>query len=112
MTKLVLDLNKNVEENAEVYFNKAKKIKKKLEGAKEAAKIFVDQLDSDKDRVGLVQFHTVASLREHLTNDFADVKSSINLLSGGGWTNIGDGIDYSTDEYDYDGRGGNRNLPV
>jgi len=36
MAKLILDLNKNVEENAEVYFNKAKKIKKKLEGAKEA----------------------------------------------------------------------------
>jgi len=36
MVKIILDLNKNVEENAEVYFNKAKKIKKKLEGAKEA----------------------------------------------------------------------------
>ena len=36
MAKLTFDLNKNVEENAEVYFNKAKKIKKKLEGAKEA----------------------------------------------------------------------------
>jgi len=32
----MLDLNKNVEENAEVYFNKAKKVKKKLGGAKEA----------------------------------------------------------------------------
>ncbi len=36
MTKLTLDLNKNLEENAEVYFNKAKKIKKKLGGAREA----------------------------------------------------------------------------
>jgi predicted ribosome quality control (RQC) complex YloA/Tae2 family protein len=36
MAKLILDLNKNVEENAETYFNKAKKIKKKLAGAKEA----------------------------------------------------------------------------
>jgi len=36
MAKINLDLNKNVEGNAEIYFNKAKKIKKKLEGAKEA----------------------------------------------------------------------------
>lgn len=33
MTKLNLEINKTVEENAEVYFNKAKKMKKKLEGA-------------------------------------------------------------------------------
>jgi hypothetical protein len=78
----------------------------KLEGAKEAAKIFVDQLDSEKDRVGLVTFHTVANLEEHLTHNFDDVKSRIDIISGGGWTNIGDGIDYSTDEYEYDGRGG------
>ena len=36
MVKITLDLNKGIEENAEVYFNKAKKIKKKLAGAKEA----------------------------------------------------------------------------
>ena len=36
MVNITLDLNKNIEENAEVYFNKAKKIKKKLEGAKTA----------------------------------------------------------------------------
>ena len=36
MTKLVLDVTKSVEENASVYFDKAKKLKKKIEGAKEA----------------------------------------------------------------------------
>ncbi|MBL7054422.1 DUF814 domain-containing protein [Candidatus Woesearchaeota archaeon] len=36
MVKITLDLNKNLEGNAEVYYNKAKKIKKKLQGAKEA----------------------------------------------------------------------------
>ena len=33
MTKLVLDLTKSIDQNASVYFEKAKKIKKKIEGA-------------------------------------------------------------------------------
>ena len=36
MTKLVLDLTKNIDENAAVYFEKAKKIKKKILGAEKA----------------------------------------------------------------------------
>ncbi len=38
MAKLVLDLTKNIDENASVYFEKAKKIKKKIEGAEIALK--------------------------------------------------------------------------
>ena len=36
MTRLVLDITKNVEKNAALYFEKAKKIKKKIEGAQRA----------------------------------------------------------------------------
>src|SRR3989338_1056063 len=36
MLRLVLDLKKSVEENASDYFEKAKKIKKKIKGAEEA----------------------------------------------------------------------------
>lgn len=36
MTEVVLDINKSVEENASDYYESAKKIKKKIEGAKEA----------------------------------------------------------------------------
>lgn len=36
MTKLVLDLTKNIDENSAVYFEKAKKIKRKIEGAEKA----------------------------------------------------------------------------
>jgi len=36
MTKLVLHLNKSLEENASMYFDSSKKIKKKIAGAKEA----------------------------------------------------------------------------
>jgi len=38
MAKLVLDLNKSLEENASGYYDSAKKLKKKLVGAKEAIK--------------------------------------------------------------------------
>ncbi len=36
MTKLILDLTKSIDKNAAVYFEKAKKIKKKIEGAEKA----------------------------------------------------------------------------
>ena len=34
--EIILDIKKSIEENASIYFEKAKKIKKKLQGAKEA----------------------------------------------------------------------------
>jgi predicted ribosome quality control (RQC) complex YloA/Tae2 family protein len=36
MTRIILDLNKNLEQNAEIYFEKAKKAKKKINGAESA----------------------------------------------------------------------------
>ena len=44
MARLVLDLKKTVEENASDYFEKAKKIKKKIAGAEEAIKKSVKKL--------------------------------------------------------------------
>jgi predicted ribosome quality control (RQC) complex YloA/Tae2 family protein len=44
MTKLVLDLKKSVEENASDYFEKAKKIKKKIKGAEEALQKNIEKL--------------------------------------------------------------------
>ena len=78
--------------------------KTKLYGTKQAAKIFIDQLNSSRDRVGLVTFNTNAYLKAHLTSDFASVKSQIEGLSAGGYTNIGDGISYGTQEFDDYGR--------
>jgi len=39
MTRITLDINKSIEQNAALYYDKAKKIKKKIEGAKEALEI-------------------------------------------------------------------------
>lgn len=44
MAKLTLDLNKSLGENASVYFDKSKKIKKKLQGAEKALKKSLKQL--------------------------------------------------------------------
>lgn len=48
MTKVTINLNKNVEENAEEYFLKAKKARKKLEGAKKALAISLDKLKKEQ----------------------------------------------------------------
>jgi predicted ribosome quality control (RQC) complex YloA/Tae2 family protein len=44
MPLIELDLNKTVEQNASIYFDKSKKMKKKAEGAKEALKIHEKKL--------------------------------------------------------------------
>src|SRR3989338_1378632 len=45
MAKLTLDLTKSVEENASDYFEKAKKIKKKIKGAEDALKQHIRKLN-------------------------------------------------------------------
>ena len=56
MTKLTLDLKKSIDENAAVYFEKAKKIKKKIEGAEAALKENLKklkELESKKEKLQL-----------------------------------------------------------
>ena len=51
MTKLILDLTKSIDENAAVYFEKAKKAKKKIEGAEKALDENIKKLaDLEKKR--------------------------------------------------------------
>jgi len=45
MTKITFDIKKSIEQNAAVYFEKAKKARKKLEGAKKAFKKSQDKLN-------------------------------------------------------------------
>lgn len=76
----------------------------KLEAAKEAAKMYIDCLNSTMDRVGVVSFSTTATLRCGLTYNFTEAKSRIDELSAGGWTNIGDGVYKANDEFEVNGR--------
>src|SRR3989338_3050496 len=58
MTRLTLDLTKGIEENAAVYFEKAKKIKKKIEGAEAALNENLKklrQLEEKRDKFALEQ---------------------------------------------------------
>lgn len=84
----------------------------KIDGTKQAAKMFIDQLNSSRDRVGLVTFSTEATLRTHLTNDFAKVKSDIDNLYPNGYTDIGDGISNATGEFNLNGRRDNNTVWV
>ncbi|MCO6452946.1 MAG: VWA domain-containing protein, partial [Caldilineales bacterium] len=63
-----------------------------ISDTKAAAKLLVDQLDSSMDRVGLVDYYEWATLKHSLSSNFGSVKSSIDNISVGGWTNIADGI--------------------
>ncbi len=69
-----------------------------MNSVKTAAKYFVDLLDSSKDKAGLVSFATTASLDQSLTADFSLLKNAIDSLNPYGWTNIGQGIEFATDE--------------
>jgi len=64
----------------------------KLSAAKNAAKTFVDQLNSSYDRSGLVSFNDHATLDQPLTFVQQDVKDEIDDMTAGGYTAIGDGI--------------------
>ena len=50
MAKITLDIKKSIEQNAAVYFEKAKKSRKKLEGAKKAFKKTQDKLKSINEK--------------------------------------------------------------
>ena len=56
MARLVLDLTKSIDENAAVYFEKAKKIKKKIEGAEKALSESLkklQELEAKKEKIAL-----------------------------------------------------------
>jgi hypothetical protein len=77
----------------------------KLTAAKQAAKDFVDLLDSSKDRVGLVSYSDSANLNQGLTSNFAAVKSAIDgVVSTSGYTNIGAAINTANQELTTNGR--------
>ncbi len=60
----------------------------RMSQAKSSAKTFVDQMNSARDRVGLVSFSSTTSLDQSLTNNFAGVKTKIDALSANGATQL------------------------
>lgn len=65
----------------------------KLANAKAAAKAFLDAIDLDESRVGLVAFNHVAGIPSPLSSDREAIGERIDWLSPGGQTNISGAID-------------------
>jgi uncharacterized protein YkwD/Mg-chelatase subunit ChlD len=84
---VVIDSSASMIENLQLF------TASKLDAAKEAAQVFVDQLSPELDQVGVVKFDSVASLEDELTNDPTRSKESIEGIAvTGSGTNIAAGI--------------------
>lgn len=69
----------------------------KFGNAQNASKIFLDQMDSNFEKVGLVAFDRRAVIQGGLTTNYTQLKSEIDNLSRDGWgTDIAGGIKNAT----------------
>jgi uncharacterized protein YegL len=69
-----------------------------LDDAKEANKVFIDELSLPPDQVGVVSFASTASLDHQLSVDDQSIKSAIEGLVGSGVTYLADGINTAQNE--------------
>ncbi|MBD3318761.1 DUF814 domain-containing protein [Candidatus Woesearchaeota archaeon] len=88
MTRIILDIKKNLEENASIYFDRAKKAKKKIKGVEEALKRFAQQqqtLEKKQDEYAKEQ-RTKAQPKQlqHWYEKFRWIRTSQGLLCIGG----------------------------
>lgn len=87
MTQLILDLNKSVEENASDYYEKAKKIKKKIEGAKGALSkslLRLKKLEKEDAKEKEKQVKTIIKRKKEWYENFRWFVSSEGFLVIGG----------------------------
>jgi len=87
MPRLVLDLKKSIEENASDYFEKAKKMKKKIKGAEEALQdsIKKQDLEAKKEKLALEEKENkVVERKKEWYEKFRWFKSSDGFLVIGG----------------------------
>lgn len=76
----------------------------RMNAAKAAASTFIDQMDPDRDRVGLVSFSSDARLDASLTNDKATLESKIDGLTPTGATNMREAFYKAISHLDNNGR--------
>jgi hypothetical protein len=86
----------------------------RIEVAKDAAKSFVENLDTTLDRVGLVTFETNVVLSSGLTNNFGLIKGKINSLDAveGGQTNTEAAIISAREELNNFGRDSSKKVMI
>jgi uncharacterized protein YegL len=73
-------------------------LRSKLESAKEAAKVLVNQMKPQTAQVAIVQFDTYAQLIHPLSSDFNAIKNSISAISVGSDTTLHDGLEKGWEE--------------
>ncbi|MBU89898.1 hypothetical protein CMO94_00020 [Candidatus Woesearchaeota archaeon] len=87
MTRLVLDLKKSIEENASDYFEKAKKMKKKIKGAEEALQKNIKklkELEEKKDKLAAEEEEKLPERKKEWYEKFRWFISSKGFLVLGG----------------------------
>lgn len=80
----------------------------KLENAQAAAHAFIDAMDLDQSRVGLVTFNHRAGVRSPLVGTAEEdrIRDAIDSLIAGGQTNISAAIDVARELFEAEGRDG------
>jgi Mg-chelatase subunit ChlD len=64
----------------------------KLDAAKQAVSIFLDQMDLNVEQAGIVSFNGAATLDQVLTHNRAALNTALNGLVADGGTAIGEGL--------------------
>lgn len=90
---LVLDVSSSMNEGARVGLGE-----RKIDGAKNAAKAFVQKLDPQQDRVGLIVFNDSAQVLHSLDADINAISAAIEGLQSSGGTAIHEGLRVALEE--------------
>lgn len=90
---LVLDVSSSMDSGARAGLGE-----RKIEGAKNAAKAFVQKMDPKQDRVGLIVFDDSAEVLHSLEADLAAIGKTIDGLSSRGGTAIHQGLRVALEE--------------
>jgi Mg-chelatase subunit ChlD len=70
----------------------------KITATKEAALVFIGQIDLARDRVGVVSFNNNARVAQPLTHDRQAAENAVRAITAVGGTNVADAFRVSTDE--------------
>lgn len=76
----------------------------KLELLKDAAKAFIQQVNLNRDQIGVVQFDDLANVVTPLTNDRTRIETAIDSLAPGNGTSVALGIEQARREFIGGGR--------
>ena len=76
----------------------------KLAGAVDAAKVFLDGIDAERDRIGLVSFDSTGRREQVLSSDLDSLRQRLDALSTGVGTRIDAGLERAIFELEIHGR--------